>query len=66
MQAIRKRYFPALAEYIRSGSEASLYQATELGKMFHNIGPEEIIAIHEESMRNIVLNVDSEEALDLY
>ncbi|MCM3749884.1 ATP-binding protein [Paenibacillus pasadenensis] len=66
MQAIRKRYFPALAEYIRSGSEASLYQATELGKMFQSIGPEEIIAIHEECMRNIVLNVDSEEALELY
>ncbi|MGU3473503.1 ATP-binding protein [Paenibacillus sp. D51F] len=66
MQAIRKRYFPALAEYIRSGSEASLYQATELGKTFHNIGPEEVIAVHEECMRNIVLNVESEEALELY
>lgn len=66
MQAIRKRYFPALAEYIRNGSEASLYQATELGKMLSHIQPEEVIAVHEECMQTLVLNVDSEEALKLY
>ncbi|MBW7455994.1 ATP-binding protein [Paenibacillus sepulcri] len=66
MQAIRKRYFPALAEYIRSGSEASLFQATEIGKLLHGIHPEDIIAIHEESMQTLVANVESEEALQLY
>lgn len=66
MQAIRKRYFPALAEYIRSGSEASLYEATEIGKLLHGIHPEDIIAIHEESMQTLVANVESEEALKLY
>ncbi|AJY73683.1 ATP-binding protein [Paenibacillus beijingensis] len=66
MQAIRKRYFPALAEYIRSGSEASLYQATELGKMLSHVQPEEVIAVHEECMQTLVLNMDSEEALKLY
>jgi len=66
MQAIRKRYFPALAEYIRSGSEASLFEATEIGKMLHGIHPEDIIAIHEESMQMLVANVESEEALKLY
>ncbi|WP_274649293.1 ATP-binding protein [Paenibacillus humicola] len=66
MQAIRKRYFPALAEYIRSGSEASLFEATEIGKSLHGIHPEDIIAIHEESMQTLVANVESEEALQLY
>ncbi|BBH24840.1 hypothetical protein Back11_61850 [Paenibacillus baekrokdamisoli] len=66
MQAIRKRYFPALAEYIRSGSEASLFEATEIGKLLHGIHPEDIIAIHEESMQMLVANVESEEALRLY
>lgn len=66
MQAIRKRYFPALAEYIRSGSEASLFEATEIGKLLHGIHPEDMIAIHEESMQMLVANVESEEALKLY
>ncbi|MBW7476619.1 PAS-domain containing protein [Paenibacillus oenotherae] len=66
MQAIRKRYFPALAEYIRSGSEASLFEATEIGKLLHGIHPEDIIAIHEETMQILVANVESEEALQLY
>ena len=66
MKEIRKRYFPALAEYLRSASEASLYQATELGKELQNIGPEEVIAVHEECMRDIALNVESDESLELY
>ncbi|NBC71490.1 ATP-binding protein [Paenibacillus sacheonensis] len=66
MQAIRMRYFPALAEYIRSGSEASLFEATEIGKLLENIHPEDIIAVHEESMQMLVANVDSDEALRLY
>lgn len=66
MQAIRKRYFPALAEYIRSGSENSLFEATEIGKLIQDIQPEEIIAIHEESMQTLVANVESDEALRLY
>jgi PAS domain-containing protein len=66
MQAMRMRYFPALAEYIRSGSEASLFEATEIGKLLENIHPEDIIAVHEESMQMLVANVDSDEALRLY
>jgi len=66
MQSIRKRYFPALAEYIRSGGEASLYEATELGKLIQDMHPEEIIAIHEESMGMLVANVETEEVTTLY
>ncbi|MFD0714617.1 ATP-binding protein [Paenibacillus sp. GCM10027626] len=66
MQAIRRRYFPALAAYIRSGGEASLYEATEIGKLIQGVHPEDIIAIHEESMELLVANVESEEALKLY
>ncbi|MBB3108680.1 signal transduction histidine kinase [Paenibacillus phyllosphaerae] len=66
MLAIRKRYFPALAEYVRSGSEQSLYEATEIGKWLQGVHPEDIIAIHEESMQMLVANVESEEALKLY
>ncbi|GGG04448.1 ATP-binding protein [Paenibacillus abyssi] len=67
MQAIRKHYFPALAEYVRSGSDVSLYQATEMGKLLNGgIHPEDIIGIHEETIQMLVANVESEEALKLY
>lgn len=66
MQAIRKRYFPALAEYVRSGKEASLFHASELGKELYGINPEEIIAVHEECIQSLAANVDSEEAIRLY
>lgn len=66
MQAIRKRYFPALAEYIRGGKEASLIHANELGKQLYGVNPEEIIAIHEECIQSVAVNVDSKEAIQLY
>lgn len=66
MKAIRKRYFPALAEYIRSGKEVSLFHANELGKELYGINPEEIIAVHEECIQTLAANVDSEEAVRLY
>ncbi|WP_270169368.1 ATP-binding protein [Paenibacillus sp. SYP-B4298] len=66
MQTIRKRYFPALAEFVRSGSEVSLFQATEIGRQLHGVHPEEIIKVHEETLRVIAANMESEEALRLY
>ncbi|WP_373864144.1 phosphatase RsbU N-terminal domain-containing protein [Paenibacillus glycanilyticus] len=66
MHSIRKRYFPALAEYIRGGEEQSLYKASELGKDIKGFNPEEIIAVHEESIQYLAANVESEEALKLY
>ncbi|MCA0757479.1 PAS-domain containing protein [Paenibacillus sp. N4] len=66
MQVIRKRYFPALAEYVRSGKEASLFHASELGKELYGINPEEIIAVHEECIQSLAANVDSDEAIRLY
>ncbi|MFF2481896.1 ATP-binding protein [Paenibacillus sp. NPDC058071] len=66
MQPIRKRYFPALAEFVRSGKETSLYKASELGVEMGGIHPEDVIAIHEECMQDIVANVDSDEAIRLY
>lgn len=66
MQRTRKRYFPALAEYVRSDMEETLYSASEIGKELVGIHPEEIIALHEECIRTIVANVDSEEAVRLY
>ncbi|CAM3530138.1 ATP-binding protein [Paenibacillus lupini] len=66
MHSIRKRYFPALAEYIRDGEEQSLYKASELGKYMQSFKPEEIIAVHEESIQYLAANVESEEAVKLY
>ncbi|MBD3920147.1 PAS-domain containing protein [Paenibacillus sp. PR3] len=66
MQAIRRRYFPALAEYIRSESEASLYQATELGKMLGNIHPEEIVAVHAECVQALAMNMEQEDVGKLH
>ncbi|WP_028560398.1 ATP-binding protein [Paenibacillus pinihumi] len=66
MQTIRKRYFPALAEYVRSGSDVSLFQATEIGKLINGVHPEEIIEIHEETIKLLAANMESEEALKLY
>lgn len=66
MQAIRKRYFPALAEYIRGGKEASLQHANELGKQLYGINQEEIIAVHEECMEVLAANVEARDAVKLY
>lgn len=66
MQAIRKRYFPALAEYIRDGKEVSLFLANELGKELYGLNPEEIIAVHEDCIQSLAANVDSDEAVRLY
>lgn len=66
MQAIRKRYFPALAEYIRGGKEASLQHANELGKQLYGFNQEEIIAVHEECMEELAANVEAKDAVKLY
>ncbi|MCU6711158.1 ATP-binding protein [Paenibacillus sp. J5C_2022] len=66
MQAIRKRYFPALAEYIRGGKDASLSQAKELGRQLYGFNPEEIISLHEECIQSLAANVDYKEAIQLY
>ncbi|GKU75899.1 ATP-binding protein [Paenibacillus sp. L3-i20] len=66
MQAIRKRYFPALAEYIRGGKEASLIQANELGKQLYGLNYEEIIAVHEECIQALAANVETKDAIQLY
>lgn len=66
MQVIRRRYFPALAEYIRNGKEASLIQANELGKQLYDVTPEEIIAVHEECIQSLAVNADFKEAIQLY
>lgn len=66
MQAIRKRYFPALAEYIRDGKEASLILASELGKQLNGVNPEEIISIHDECIQTLAVNADCKEAVQLY
>ncbi|MFF2888965.1 ATP-binding protein [Paenibacillus sp. NPDC057967] len=66
MQAIRKRYFPALAEYIRGGKEASLHHAYELGKQLQGYNQEEIIAVHEECIQELAANVESKDAIQLY
>lgn len=66
MLTIEKRYFPALAEYIRDGSETALLQARKMGEELQGASPEELVALHEESMRILVANVETEEALKLY
>ncbi|MCR2802397.1 ATP-binding protein [Paenibacillus soyae] len=66
MQAIRKRYFPALAEYIRGGKEASLHHANELGKQFYEFNQEEILAVHEECVQELAASVDMKEVPKIY
>lgn len=47
-----ERYGEALDEFIRTGGEAALYQASLLSRSFveQGIGPEEIIALHVEAL----------------
>ncbi|WP_127530666.1 ATP-binding protein [Paenibacillus kobensis] len=66
MQEIRRRYLSALAEYIRSESEASLYQATLLGKMLGDVHPEEIVGLHAECTQTLALNVEHEDLRGLH
>ncbi|MUT67503.1 ATP-binding protein [Paenibacillus sp. NEAU-GSW1] len=66
MQLAQKRYFPALAEFVRNGMEMSLVKAKELGSEMQGFRPEDVIALHEECMQTIVANVESDEAIQLY
>lgn len=66
MQAIRKRYFPALAEYIRGGKDASLHHANELGKHLYEFNQEEVLAVHEECVQELAASVDTKEAAKIY
>jgi len=66
MQVVRKRYFPALAEYIHYGREASLIQANEMGKQLRGIHPETILSVHEDCLQTLAVNVDSNEMAELY
>lgn len=66
MQVVRKRYFPALAEYIRYGKETSLIQANEIGRQLRGINPEQILSVHEDCLQTLAVNVDSKEIVELY
>lgn len=54
-----RRYGIVLNEYLASRSEASLYQASLLGKVFveSGIGPDEIIAVHAEALESAVASM---------
>ena len=49
---LRESYVATLQEYLRAQSEKSLYDASLLSKLFveQGIGPEEIVALHSESV----------------
>jgi signal transduction histidine kinase len=49
---LRESYIATLQEYLRAQSEKSLYEASLLSKLFveQGIGPEEIVALHSESV----------------
>jgi len=66
MQAIRERYAPALADYIRYGDEISLYRAAELGRLMNGFQPDAIAALHDETKRRLLANVDMDEEIRLF
>ncbi|OUM95357.1 MAG: PAS domain-containing sensor histidine kinase [Thermobacillus sp. ZCTH02-B1] len=61
-----RRYFPALAAYLRAESPVSLQCAVELGRTLAGMRPEEIVAMHHEAVQMLAANAEPEEALDLY
>lgn len=66
LQIFKQYYFPALAEYVRYGGEASLIRANELGKRFARIDPNARLVIHDECTKSLAVNVDPTKVVELY
>lgn len=54
-----ERYAAALADYLRTQREAALYEASLLSQLFveQRAGPDEIVALHFESLDQILRNL---------
>lgn len=61
-----RRYFPALAAYLRTESPVSLQNAVELGRTLEGVQPEEIVAMHHAAVQMLIANAEPEEALGIY
>jgi len=61
-----RRYFPALAAYLRTESPVSLQNAVELGRTLEGMRPEEIVAMHHAAVQMLVANAEPEEAVGIY
>lgn len=66
MSEIRKQYIQALARYFAVGGSGPHHQAAILGEKLQALEPEEIVHIHEQSMRTIAASLEPEEALRDY
>jgi signal transduction histidine kinase len=66
MSMIRKDYLQALNEYVSSEDELALYRASKLGKMLQNVPLEEVIALHEDTMKSLIASVHADEGIRLY
>ncbi|MFD2114433.1 ATP-binding protein [Paenibacillus yanchengensis] len=66
MQILKEYYFPALAEYVRYGGEASLIRANKIGKRFARIDLDTVLFIHDECTKSLAVNADPTKVVELY
>lgn len=66
MLTTSRRYFPALAAYLRTESPVSLQYAVELGQSLEGMRPEDIVAMHHAAVQMLIANAEPEEAVGIY
>jgi PAS domain S-box-containing protein len=66
MPEIRKLYLQSLTQYVQSAAEESWPYTSSLGPALASLLPEDIIALHEESMQVLIGGVSLEQALHYY
>ncbi|PYI53039.1 ATP-binding protein [Paenibacillus flagellatus] len=66
MSELRKQYLRALNQYFENGSGGSRHPAATLGTVLHEIEPEEIVLLHEQSVNMLAATAEPEEALRYY
>ncbi|KIL38893.1 histidine kinase [Gordoniibacillus kamchatkensis] len=66
MPDIRTMYLNALTKYVQSAGDDSMAYTSELGPVIAGLLPEDLIALHEESMQVLIRSVSLERALQYY
>lgn len=66
MSDLRSLYLEALTHYVQNGNGDSMRFTSTLGPIVSSLLPEDMIALHEESMQILVQNVSLEQALQYY
>jgi PAS domain S-box-containing protein len=66
MSEVRRLYLQSLREYVHNKGDQGLNHSSTVAPLLSTFLPEEIILLHEESMKELISHVSFEEALHFY